>query len=321
MAISIKSKGDNYLKSKKLILPLSLLLVLALLITGTYFLVQYITVLTADKSWIQDFGYQGDEVHDLGLDRTGCPVIPIAIAGNKFPFMFDTGSNSGFLLTSELEGKVDYTLLGQTEQLNRDGSHRGWSKSVSLNHISVFGESYSDIKTTLVDWKMLSSEKFDGTIGLKYFSSKIITMDYTGRKVAVGNRPIDYSKLNMKKYVVLPLLKSKQDGQENLLFFEAKLNGKPITVYLDTGKNESYLHNPNSTYSPSVAKSNTLSRDITIALNDMDLPLKGLLEAKLAQVTDLANPVTIELNSDQIKKNNLLVTIDLINQQIIFRRL
>lgn len=284
-------------------------------------MLQYISLLAADKSWIQDFGYREDEVHILSLDRAGCPTIPVTIEGNEHPFIFDTGNNPGFLLTSLLEKKVDYTLLGQTEQLNRDGSYRGWSKTVRLNEFTVFGKSYADIETTLADWKMFSSQKFNGLIGLKYFPSQVITLDYTGRKIAVTSQPIDYSKLDMKKYVVLPLLKSKQDGQSNLLFFEAALNGEPITVYLDTGKNHSYLHNPDSTYRPGAGKPNTQKKDITIMLNDMKLPLKGVLEANLTQADGLPHPVTIELNSDQIKKNNLLITIDLINQHIIFRRL
>lgn len=290
------------------------------MITGGYFSFRYISVLTADKSWIQDIGYQEDEVYDLVLNSVGCPVIPITIEGDEFPFIFDTGCNDGLYLTNLLDNNVDYTLLGKTEELNRDGSHRGWSQFIQLNEFSVFGKSYADVEATLADWEMFSSDKFNGLIGPKYFSSQVITLDYIGRKIAVTSHAIDYNKLDMKKYVVLPLLKSEQDYQKNLLFFEAVFNEEPITVYLDTGKNHSYLHNPDSTYSPGIGKPNTPKRDITIVMNDMKLLLKGVLEANLAQIADLPHPVTIELNSDQIKKNNLLVTIDLISQHIIFRR-
>lgn len=307
----------RYLKLKKVAIPLFILPILALSIIGGYFLFQTIVVLAADKSWIQDFGYQEDEVHNLSFDALGVPDIPVIIAGSEIPFTFDTGCDSGFLLTSLLEKKADYTLLGQTEQLNRDGSHRGWSKTVRLNGFSVFGESYSDIETVLADWKMFSSEKFNGLIGLKYFSSKVITLDYIGRKIAVTSNPIAYNQLDPQKYVVLPLLKSQQ--YENLPFFEAALNGDPIIVYLDTGKNHSYVHNPDSAYT--AAPGNPPKQDIVIALNDMNLPLKGISEVRLAQVADLPHTVAIELNSDQIRKNKLLITIDLISQKIIFRRL
>lgn len=73
------------MKHKKLIFSLSALLILTLLITGGYFLNQYISLLTTDKSWIQDFNYQENELHDLVLNSQGCPVIPIATGGKEFP--------------------------------------------------------------------------------------------------------------------------------------------------------------------------------------------------------------------------------------------
>lgn len=308
------------MKQKKVIFRLVFVCILAFLILMGYFLWQYISVMMVDKSWIRDFGFQEGEVYHLSLDAQGCPLIPVKIANNKIPFIFDSGCSSGFLVTTLLENKIDYTVLGQTEQLNRDGSHRGWSKTVRINEFSVFGENHVDVETTLADWKMISSNKFNGLIGLKYFLSQVITLDYTGRKIAVTNHSVDYNKLDKKKYLVLPLLKSNQDDQRNLLFFEAEFNGEPITVYLDTGKNYSYLNNSDSTNSMGTGKPIT-KRDISIVLNNMKLPLKGVLEANLAQVADLPHPVTVELNSDQIKKNNLLITIDLITQHIIFRKM
>jgi hypothetical protein len=302
------------MKRKILVLLFSLSVII-----GGYFLLQYAPILTADKSWIHDLGYKENEIHDLSLNKLGCPEISVKIPENQFPLIFDTGNNPGFLLTNLMEEKINYITLGKTEQLNRDGSHRGWAKSIRLNKISVFGKSNSDVDSTIADWDMFSSEKFNGIIGLKYFSSQVITLDYTARKIAVSSNPIDYNKLSLKKYVVLPLLKSNQNGQNNLLFFKAILNGKPISVYLDTGKNHSYIHNKSSSYIPGPAKPDTV-KDATITLDDMELPLKGLEETNLAQVTDLPYPLAIELNSDQIIKNNLLVTIDLIDQKIIFRR-
>lgn len=299
----------------------SILLIFFILVIGGYFLFPYFLAVTADKSWVQDFSYQKEEIYDLSLDNLGCPAIPISIEGNKFPFTFDTGCSSGLLLTSSLEGKIDYTLLGQTEQLNRDGSHRGWSKSVLLKEFTAFGKEHTQIETTLADWNMFSSVRFNGLIGLEYFLSQVVTLDYTGRKIAVTNRPIDYSKLDMKKYVVLPLYQSTQRGLKNLLFFEATLSGEPVTVYLDTGKNHSYLHNENSVFRVGPEEPGMLKKDVTLLLDNMELPLSGLTEVNLAQADDFAYPIMIELNSDQIQKNRLLITLDMITRHIIFRRL
>ena len=299
----------------------SILLIFFILVIGGYFLFPYFLTVTADKSWVQDFSYQKEEIYDLSLDNLGCPTIPISIEGSKFPFTFDTGCSSGLLLTSSLEGKIDYTLLGQTEQLNRDGSHRGWSKSVLLKEFTVFGKEHTQIETTLADWNMFSSVRFNGLIGLEYFLSQVVTLDYTGRKIAVTNHPIDYSKLDMKKYVVLPLYQSTQRGLKNLLFFEATLSGEPVTVYLDTGKNHSYLHNENSVFRVGPEEPGMLKKDVTLLLDNMELPLSGLTEVNLAQADDFAYPIMVELNSDQIQKNRLLITLDMITRHIIFRRL
>ncbi|QHQ60744.1 hypothetical protein Ana3638_08125 [Anaerocolumna sedimenticola] len=256
----------------------------------------------------------------MSLNKLGCPRIPIKIDNRNFTIDFDTGCAPGITLTNLMDGKITYTLLGQTEQLNRDGSHRGWSKSIRINDLSVFGEKYAAVTSVIADWKMFSSEKFNGIIGLKYFKSKLVTLDYTGRKIAITNHPPDYKNLDMDKYIVLPLLKTKLNNQENLLFFEAKLNGASIIVYLDTGKNHSYMHNPDSSLSTGTSESNVPRKNIVINLGGMQLTLKGLEEVNITQVTDLPYPVMIELNSDQIRKNNLLVTIDLINHSIIFRK-
>lgn len=52
-------------------------------------------------------------------------MIPIEFDKEKHYFNFDTGCSSNIVVTNVLENKIDYTILGKTEQLNRDGSHRG----------------------------------------------------------------------------------------------------------------------------------------------------------------------------------------------------
>lgn len=274
-----------------------------------------------DESWIDDFNYSENEIAALSFDWTECPIITIKIDGNDLPIIFDTGCNSGLALTNLVEEKVDYSQLGQTEQLNRDGSHRGWSKEVLLNNISVFGQTYSNVITDISDYEMFSNVKFNGLIGLTYFDSKIVTLDYASRKIAVSDQKIDYDKLDLRKYIVLPLLKSTQAGHENLLFFEAYLNQNPVIIYLDTGKNKSFIYDRNSNYSPSVKKPSSEKTGAVLQLDTMSIELKGLWNAKIAQVDDFSYPIGLELNSDIIKKYKLLFTLDLIEQKIIFKRL
>jgi hypothetical protein len=309
-------------KSKKLRIFITILITCIIFIS-VYFGYRLINVIGADKTWIKDFNYEDNEIHKLYFNSFGvteCPFIPITVGDNEFRVGFDTGCGSGFSLTNAIEDKIDFTYLSQIEALNRDGSHRGWSKNVLIDNLTVFGETYENINTFINDWTMLSSEKFNGLIGLTYFKSKVITLDYKGQRIAVSSNPIDYTNLNPDKYVVLPLYHTTTKGQEDLPFFQALYKNEPVIVYLDTGKNHSYILDENGKYSSNEKPTDFTDVDLTIGT--LDLKLKHMTRVNdLAQGDGLPYPVIVELNSDQILKNNLLVTFDLIEQKIIFGKL
>lgn len=165
---------------------------------------------------------------------------------------------------------------------------------------------------------MYSSSPFNGSLGLHYFQSKVVTLDYEGHRIAVSSHPIDYSKLP-DDYVVLSLYRPTSTGQESLPFFEAELNDEPIMVHLDTGKNYSYIYNAEGQYSMSEKPSKFC--DASLKIGGEDLILFDIAEVNdMAQAEGLPYSTMIELNSDQIWKNHLLVTFDLIAQKIILRK-
>ncbi len=175
----------------------------------------------------------------------------------------------------------------------------------------------------MIDWKMFSSYKFNGMIGTELFSDTVVTVDYRAHKVGVGEQQIDYEKLVQDKYAVAPMLHTVTEGQENLVFFEAKVNGKDSVVYIDTGKNVSYIHNPDSEYviGQSMAKPDSPCLDAELEVEDMTFSLHNVYEANVSQYDEFEYPVTLELNSDQLLKNDIVVTFDFINQKIIlFKR-
>lgn len=298
----------------KVVTVVSIILIVAI----TVIIVPYVKIFMADRTWISDFGYQSEEIHDLSFDSLGCPEIETEINSAKYCLTFDTGCERGLALTEHLDGKVDYTVLSQAEELNRDGTHKGWSKDIMLDEFSVFGQKYTDVQTSMIPWSMTSDKPYNGLIGVAYFQSKVITLDYTGHRIGIMDRPIDYETLDKEKYIVLPLYKN--HGQENLLFFEASVKDEPVMVYLDTGKNYSFIQDVTSKISIG-DKPKGFDTDVNILIGDMELTLKDIVRVNnMAQGETLPYPVEVELNSDQIKKLNLLITIDLINQKIIFAR-
>lgn len=298
-------------------------IVVALILAAGTIGYQFLKKSGSDNSWIEDFGYQRNEIYHLTFHLKGersCPEIPVTIGNAEYKLGFDTGCGAGLAFTDALEGKIDYQLISRTEQLNRDGSHRGWGKLVSVDALTVFGETYENIETGMSDWKMFSSHQFFGLIGLAYFQSRVITLDYAGHRIAISSKPVDTSKLDPKEYVILPLYKTTTKGQENLPFFEVEYNGAPAIAYLDTGKNYSFVNDPMCDYSMS-GKPSGLT-DISVKIGPMNLTLKDVARVKdLAQAEGLPYPTMLELNSDQIWKCDFLVTLDLIDQRIIFRKM
>jgi len=272
-----------------------------------------------DTAWTEELGYREDELYPLtfhGTGTRGCPEIPIGIGGETFPFLFDTGCGGGFAVTTELADAIEYTTLGRVEELNRDGFHRGWSDRISIGSIDVCGETFADIETTMLDWRMTSSRPYRGLIGLAYFQGRTVTLDYRSKKAAVSPRPIDYDALG-PDYAVLPLLASSEAGQRYLPFFQGEYEGAPVCVYLDTGKNYSYVHDPEA---PPVGPGLDARDTADISVGGMELTLRRVARADLAQAEGLPYVTAIELNSDQLWEQDLIVTFDLIEGNILFRK-
>lgn len=290
-----------------------LLIIICLLIA------RFIWLYSADTSWIEDFGYNDSEVYTLKLDKAGIPQFPVLIDEDTYYFDFDTGCSNDIVVTDVLKDKIDYSLLEQIEELNRDGSHRGWSNHISINSIQIFNQEYHDIRCSMIDWKMSSSYKFSGLLGTELFKKKLITLDYRARKIGISNTS-QYNLINSEKYTIVPILYTNRKGQEDLIFFECKLNGENIIAYIDTGKNISYIHNSSSEYivGESTGKPQTNTTNATIMIDNISFHFSHLYEVNMPQNYGFNYPIAIEINSDQFIRNDIVVTFDFINNYIIF---
>ena len=293
----------------------------AVLAVLCFFAGKMIYIKSADTSWQDELGYNENEIYHLKQDRVGCPQIPVQLGGDTYYFDFDTGCNSEIVLTNALEGKFNYTVTDQVEQLNRDGSHRGWSYGINIGELEFFGGIYKNIDCVMIDWKMSSSDEFNGLIGTEMFKNRVVTLDYRAQIMGVGEKAPDYSELPKEKYAVVPILRTGTEGQENLVFFECELNGEKAVVYIDTGKNVSYIHSLNSTYiigSGTDKRPDTTKRDAKVKIGELSFEIKGAYEAGIAQYDDFEGTIAAEFNSDQFVKNDLVVTFDFIDDLIVF---
>ena len=265
-------------------------------------------VKNADIKWTIDLSYDKNQIYNVSFDDfSPCPFVPVKIGDKKVKLLFDSGNGMGITLTTALEKEINYEILGETTELNPDGTYRGSGKSILLKNISVFDEEYTDVMSSLIDWKLYSSFKTNGMIGLKYFDDKVVTLDYKNKKLAISNKALDYSKLTNEEYTVLPLIKSNLNNEQDLLFFEGEVNGEKSTIYLDTGSSNSFFN-----FADAGAK-------IEVELGEKMYTFKSneLIQDEIGFQDEFKYPLTLAINSDLLKSNDFVITIDKIQNNII----
>lgn len=263
---------------------------------------------TADSPWIKDLGYEKNQIYDISLGFfNSCPSIVTKIGDKEVKLLFDTGNGEGLFITSALEGKIDYEIKGTTTELNADGTYRGTGKSVLLEKINVFGEEYTNITASLSDWKMYGDIKINGGIGLKYFEGKKVTLDYKNKRIAVSSKATAYDKLPKEKYTVLPLVESSLSKEKDLLFFEGKVNGEKSTIYLDTGSSRSFFN----------LEDTGKIINVKLGAKTYQFGSKEMKKGEIGFPDEFAYPLRLAINSDILKANHFVITIDLIQNNLI----
>lgn len=265
-------------------------------------------------SWINDFNYEESQVKSFSNEITPSPSIPILINGKQVNIMFDTGNSQGLLLTTAISSDIDYEVTGTSKTYNADGTYRGDIQSIKVKKINIFGQDYSDVKSSISDWRIFGNVEFNGLIGLKYFQNKIVTLDYKNNKIAITDKEIDYKKLNAKKYIIIPLIKSSLTDRSDLLYFQGEVNGEKSIIYLDTGYSTSRID----------LKENKNSKDDNIAqvkLGNKHFQFKKLRGQEINRGENFEYPVRLVIGSDILKSNNFIITIDKMQNKLIFSQM
>lgn len=258
-------------------------------------------------AWIKDLNYKESQIHDMSIGNFNpCPLIPVKIGDKEVKFEFDTGNAEGIALTTALKGKAEYDVIGESTQFNADGTYRGKGNSILLKSLNVFGDEYLNVSSSLTDWRMYGLFKINGTIGLEYFKNKIVTLDYRNKKIAVSSKALDYNKLKNDKYIILPLINIDSDNYKNLLFFQGEVNGQKSTIYLDTGSTRSFLN---------LEDDKTTTAEVTIG--DKKYKFNRLKNDKIGFNLKFEYPLRLAINSDILKANHFVITIDDIQNNLI----
>ncbi|WP_055666037.1 hypothetical protein [Desnuesiella massiliensis] len=292
------------MKSKVFSIGVTIIVIITTIVVFRF----YLKGNSASLNWIKDLNYEENQVHDMSIGFLNpCPSIPVMIGDKKMKLEFDTGNAEGIFITTAIKGKVDYDITGKSTELNADGTYRGNGTSILLKSVDVFGEKYSNVKSSLTDWRMYGFFKINGTIGLEYFKNKIVTLDYKNKKIAISDKPIDYNKLQNDKYTLLPLESLNTCNDKDLLFFQGEVNGKKSTIYLDTGSNRSFIN----------LEDNNKATTVEVKLGDKKYKFKNLKHDKIGFKYKFEYPLRLAINSDLLKNNHFVITIDKIQNNLI----
>lgn len=274
--------------------------------------------------WVQELNYQAEEVQPITLSPLGIPEILIKINGAPVKVLFDTGNSGPLTLTTAVEKTVGYKLMGKDEELNPDGTHRGWSKAIQLGNVEIFGTIYEGVKASLNDWKLMSDSPFNGLVGLKYLLGKRVTLDYKNRLLAVTDKPLPGSIVTNPAYGITALLKA-PDEQGEIVYVSGLVNGHTQTIYLDTGTVPSCVSPEAAAGSESnrsryhdFFKSDRKYASIDVKIGDLLIRINDIYESRtISRGTNFESPVGLVLGSDKLK--DLVVTIDKIEGKLILK--
>jgi hypothetical protein len=264
---------------------------------------------TTLKQWLKDLGYDRKQVYRLNLTPLGCPLIEVDVSGTKLPLMLDSGTAHGFVVTNYAPPVPLHVETG-TEELNADGSHRGESFQIAVDSISVLGKAFENVSGRLSDWRMFSSEPFNGTVGLDFFLDRRFTLDYKSGRVGLSTLPLP-EKLDRRRYAYLDLIDvSKSQG--NVLYARGSMGGRDVLVYFDTGYNVSFIDPQVAGDFARVArpgmKFSVFREGVSLQLGGHTFVLNELREDAIKRGAGFELPVALVLGSDVLSQ--FILTID-----------
>jgi hypothetical protein len=273
---------------------------------------------TSLPQWLSDLGYQDSDIYPLSVTTGGCPLVDVGISGVSLALMLDTGTARGFVLTTAAP-TVPHRVEGRNEALNADGTHRGESYRIRVEALSVLGAVFKNVAGGLSDWRMYSSEPFNGTVGLDFFSDRRLTLDYHERKVAVTSAPLP-EKLDSGRYITLDLI-SPPKWQGRILYVRARVAGRESIVYVDTGYSVSFIDPGFAQGLHRVVRTGrfrVFRESVPVVLGGQRLTIDEVRESRLDRGAGLDDPVAMTLGSDVLA--HFVVTIDLRARKLILAR-
>jgi hypothetical protein len=265
--------------------------------------------------WAQVLGYRDNELYRLTVGPLGCPFVEVDVSGTNVSLMLDSGTARGFVITNHVP-VIPHRTEERIEEVNADGTHRGESFRIRADKISVLGKTFENVTGTLSDWRMFSSEPFNGTVGLDFFLDRRVTLDYQSGRVGATASPLP-PRLDPKRYVVVDLVEPPK-SQGHILYGRARVNGREALVYFDTGTNVSFI---DPAFAEGLARVERSGRfkvfreGVPMEIGGRTFVFDDLREDPIRRGPGLDLPVALLLGSDVLSR--FIVTIDIRTKKLV----
>ncbi len=268
--------------------------------------------------WAERLDYRQDELYPIKIQINSIPLVEVKVNDSPLWVIFDTGCSTGFSLTSAVENSIEHKVTGKSTELNPDGSYRGETTLASITSLEIFGVMYAPVKTSFTDWRIFSTLKFNGLLGLKYFKDKRVTIDYKQSIIGITDRPFVYETLEEFKGAAVPLLEAK-GGQADLIYVVGQIRGKSTVIYLDTGSSASFI-DPSMLDASEIktGKRYSFAENVVMSIGDFPFTAKRLRVQEQRRGVKFEYPQTVKLGSDVIR--DFLITIDKITNLLILEK-
>ncbi len=269
-------------------------------------------------NWAERYDYRPDELHPIKLQTNSIPLVEVRVDGSPLWVIFDTGCSTGFSLTSAVEEKIAHKVTGKSKERNPDGSYRGETTLATIASLEVFGAKYAPVETSFSDWRIFSSLKFNGLLGLRYFKNKRVTIDYQSKIIGVSSRPLVHRASEDFPMAEVPLLQV-SGSQADLVYVLGKVKGRPTVIYLDTGSSASFI-DPGILDADDIKKDKNrlLAENVEMSIGGLSFTVKRLRVQEQKRGVSFEYPQTVKLGSDVLK--DFLLTIDKIPTRLIIQK-
>jgi len=246
----------------------------------------------------------------------GMPTISAMVNGRgPYRFGVDTGASGYLRVTPALAQAIGLRQTGEARAGDPSGGATVAVPIYAVESLAFGGLTYSGVSTTAIDLPGTRLAGVDGIIGIGFFQSLVLTIDYGGLRLSAG--PGALPAANGRDVVAFT------PGRGGLIGFPLGIGDGVHEVHLDTGNSRYPLFMPAAAIAGlptrgaprGIGRARTVSREIALEAIDLAAPVR--VGTTVLPVTDVGYPAVASVgNIGSLALRDMAVTIDYPNRRL-----